>query len=109
MPRYDARMAGFKARMERLDRRLGRLLARVAGTIAAVGGVAAAWSVLTLEDFTLAEYWPVLGMAAVLLLVARACFTARPSFLDMMSDTPLSPAEAAARRRDRTIDDERGG
>jgi hypothetical protein len=97
------------SRSERLDRWLGRLLARVAGTIAAIGGVAAALSVLTLDDFTLAAYWPVLAMSAVLLLVARACFTARPSFLDMMSETPLSAAEATARRRDGSVDDERRG
>lgn len=94
--------------LERLDRWLGRALARVAGTLAGIGGVAAAWSVLTLDDFTLKEYWPVLAMAGVLLLVARACFTARPSFLDMMSDTPLSPAEAAERRRTTESDDEDG-
>ena len=93
------------SRSERLDRWLGRLLARVAGTIALIGGVGAAWSVLSLEDFTLAAYWPVLAMAAVLLLVARVCFTARPSFLDMMSETPLTPGEAQARRRDVAVDD----
>jgi hypothetical protein len=95
--------------MERLDRKLGTLLARVAGTIALVGGIGAGWSVLSLEDFTLARYWPVLAMSAALLLVARACFTARPSFLDMMSDTPLTPGEARARRRDVAVDDQRGG
>ena len=95
--------------LEGLDRRLGTLLARVAGTIALIGGIGAGWSVLTLEDFTLAGHWPVLAMSAVLLIVARMCFTARPSFLDMMSDTPLSPAEAAARRRDVAVDDQRGG
>jgi hypothetical protein len=92
--------------LERLDRKLGTLLARIAGTVALLGGIGAAWSVLSLEDFTLGAYWPVLAMAAVLLLVSRACFTARPSFLDMMSETPLSPAEAAARRRDVTVDDQ---
>lgn len=100
-------MTVFKTRVDRFDRWLGRLLARVAGTLALIGGVGAAWSVLTLEDFTLGEYWPVLAMAAVLLLVARACFTARPSFLDMMSETPLSHGEAAARRRDVAVDDQR--
>jgi hypothetical protein len=97
------------SRSERLDRWLGRLLSRAAGTIALIGGIGAAWSVLTLEDFTLAEYWPVLAMSAVLLLIARACFTARPSFLDMMSETPLTPGEARARRRDVAVDDQRGG
>jgi len=94
--------------MERLDRKLGTMLARVAGTFFAIAGVAAAWSVLTLDDFTLAAYWPVLAMAAVLLLAARACFRARPSFLDMMSEVPLSPGEAAS-RRNVPVDDERGG
>jgi hypothetical protein len=95
--------------MERLDRKLGTLLARVAGTIAALGGIGAAWSVLSLEDFTLAFYWPVLAMAAVLLLVAWVCFRARPSFLDTMSEVPLTPREARARRRDVAVDDQRGG
>ncbi len=105
----NRRLGPFKAGVERLDRKLGTLLARVAGTIAAIGGVGAAWSVLTLDDFSLATYWPVLAMAAVLLIVARMCFTARPSFMDMMSEVPLSPSEAAARRRDRAVDDQGGG
>lgn len=99
----------MKQRIERLDRKLGTLLARVAGTVALIGGVWAGWSVLTPENFTLAEYWPVLAIAAVLLLVARMCFTARPSFLEMMSETPLSPSEGAARRRNVAVDDQRGG
>lgn len=94
--------------LERLDRGLGTLLARIAGTIASIGGAFALWSVLTLEDFTLAEYWPVLAISAVLLLVGRACFRGRPSLLDAMSETPLSPAEALARRRDMAVDDKRG-
>ena len=106
--RYTRVMPRAGSRSERLDRWLGTLLARVAGTIAAIGGVGAAWSVLTLEDFTLAAYWPVLAMAAVLLIVARMCFTARPSFLDMMSEAPLSRGEAEARRRDVAVDDQRG-
>jgi hypothetical protein len=85
--------------LERFDRWLGTLLARTAGTIAVIGGFAAAWSVLTLEDFTLGEYWPVLAFSAILLLVGRACFRGRPSFLNLMSEVPLSPAEEAARRR----------
>src|SRR5688572_6699743 len=93
----------------RLDRKLGTLLARVAGTFAALGGIGAAWSVLSLEDFTLAAYWPVLAMAAVLLLVAGVCFRSRPSFGDMLSETPLSPGEARARRRNVAVDDQRGG
>ena len=97
------------SRIERLDRKLGTLLARVAGSIAALGGIGAAWSVLTLEDFTLAAHWPVLAMAAVLLLVAVACFRSRPSLLDTLSETPLSPGEAAARGRDVAVDDQRSG
>ena len=85
--------------LEGLDRRLGTILARTAGTFAVIGGAAALWSVLTLEDFTLAEYWPVLAIAAVLLLVGRTCFVGRPSFLNMMSDTPLSAAEEAEQRK----------
>ena len=92
--------------LDRLDRGLGTVLARIAGTIAVIGGGAALWSVLTLDDFTLSEYWPVLAMAGVLLLVGRTCFQGRPSFLDMMSELPLTPAEAAARRRDVAVDDE---
>src|SRR5688572_12305415 len=95
------------SRIERLDRKLGTLLARAAGTVAAIGGIGAARSVLSLDDFTLGAYWPVLAMAAVLLLVAWACFRARPSFLDTMSETPLSRAEAA-RRGDMAVDDDRG-
>jgi hypothetical protein len=94
--------------LEGLDRGIGTVLARLAGTIAVLGGAAAAASSLTLEGFTLAEYWPVLAMAAILLLVGRACFAGRPSFLDMMSETPLSPGEAA-RRRDMAVDDEGRG
>src|SRR5688572_11491594 len=97
------------SRIERLDRKLGTLLARAAGTVAAIGGIGAAWSVLSLDDFTFGAHWPVLAMAAVLLLVAWACFRARPSFLDMMSEVPLTPAEAAARRRNVPVDDQRGG
>lgn len=85
--------------LEGLDRRLGTILARTAGTIAVIGGAAALWSVLTIEDFTLADYWPVLATAAVLLLVGRACFRGRPSFLNTMSEVPVSPAEEAAQRR----------
>lgn len=85
--------------LEGLDRRLGTLLSRTAGTIAVVGGAAALWSVLTLDDFTLAEYWPVLAIAAVLLLVGRVCFIGRPSFLNMMSELPLTEAEARERKR----------
>jgi hypothetical protein len=95
--------------LEGLDRRLGTILARTAGTIAVIGGAAALWSVLTLPDFTLGEYWPVLAMAAVLLLAGRTCFVGRPSFLDMMSEVPLSPGEAEARRRNVAVDDQRGG
>jgi hypothetical protein len=87
--------------LEGLDRRLGTILARTAGTLAIIGGAAALWSVLTLEDFTLAEYWPVLAIAAVLLLVGRTCFVGRPSFLNMMSETPLSAAEEAEQRKKR--------
>ena len=97
--------------LQRLDRWLGKMLARAAGTVALVGGAGAAWSVLTLEDFTLAAYWPVLAIAAALLGVAVVCFRSRPSFLDMMSEVPLSRGEAAARRRDVAVDvdDERRG
>lgn len=94
------------SRIERLDRKLGVLAARAAGTLAAIAGLGAAWSVLSLEDFTLAAYWPVLAIAAAFLLVALACFRARPSFLDMMSDTPLGGSEAEARRRNVAVDDE---
>ena len=94
--------------LERLDRWLGTLVSRIAGTIAAIGGVAAASSVLTLEDFTLAEYWPVLAMAALLLFIARICFGGRPSFLNVMSEVPLSPAEEAAQRQDAAADDAEG-
>src|SRR5215207_988095 len=93
----------------RLDRKLGTLLARAAGTIAALGGTGAAWSVLSLEDFTLAAYWPVLAMTATLLLVAWVCFRSRPSFGDMLSETPLGPGEARARGGDVAVDDQRGG
>jgi len=95
--------------LERLDRWLGTMLSRAIGTVFAIGGIGALWSVLTLGDFTLAEYWPVLVMAALLLGAARLCFKGRPSFLEMMSETPLSPAEAAARRRDVPVDDQRRG
>jgi len=88
------------------DRRVGTVLTRTAGTIAMIGGADALWNALTLEDFTPAAHWPVLAMAAVLLLIGRICFRARPSVLDMMSGTPLSPAESAARRRDVAIDDQ---
>jgi hypothetical protein len=98
-------MARVRSRIARLDRKLGTLLARAAGTFAAIGGTGAAWSVLTLDDFSFGAYWPVLAMSAVLLLVALACFRARPSFLDMMSEVPLTPGEAAARRRDVPVDD----
>jgi hypothetical protein len=95
--------------LERLDRWLGRMLSRACGTLFGIGGVGALWSVLTLQDFTLAEYWPVLAIAALMLGAAWLCFTARPSFLDMMSEVPLSRGEAAARRRDVAVDDQRGG
>ena len=93
--------------LERLDRKLGTLLARVAGTVFALGGTAAAWSVLVLDHFTRATYWPVLAMSLALLIAAIACFRARPSFLVMMSEVPLSPGEA--RRRDMAVDHERRG
>jgi hypothetical protein len=93
--------------MERLDRKLGTLLSRIAGTIAGIGGLAAAWNVLTLDDFSFGTYWPVLGFSMLLLVIARICFKGRPSFLDMMSEVPgdsLSPRS----RRDVAINDERG-
>jgi hypothetical protein len=102
-------MARVGSRIARLDRKLGTLLARAAGTFAAVGGIGAGWSVLTLDDFSLGAYWPVLVMSAVLLMVALASFRARPSFLDTMSEVPLTLDEAAARRRDVAIDDQRSG
>jgi hypothetical protein len=95
--------------LERLDRWLGTMLSRAFGTLFAIAGIAALWSVLTLEDFSLAEYWPVLAMVAVFLGAARLCFKGRPSFLDMMSEAPLAPAEAAARRRNMAVDDQRRG
>jgi hypothetical protein len=95
--------------LERLDRWLGTMLSRACGTLFAIAGVAALWSVLTLEDFTLAEYWPVLAMAALLLGAATLCFRGRPSFLEMMSETPLSRSEAAARRGNVPVDDQRRG
>jgi len=101
-------MAQRESRIARLDRKLGTLLARVAGTIAAIGGIGAGWSVLSLDDFSLGAYWPVLAISAVLLLAAWACFRARPSFLDMMSEVPLSRDEAAARRRDVPVDNQWG-
>jgi hypothetical protein len=94
--------------LERLDRWLGTMLSRACGTVFAIGGIGALGSVLTLEDFTLAEYWPVLAIAALFLGAARLCFRGRPSFLEMMSEVPLSPAEAAARRRNMAVDDQRG-
>ncbi len=102
MPRAGSRIA-------RLDRKLGTLLARVAGTLAAIAGIGAGWSVLSLEDFSLAAYWPVLGLSAAFLIVAVLCFRSRPSFLDMISETPLSRSEAEARRRDLPVDDEGRG
>ena len=95
--------------LERLDRWLGTMLSRACGTLFAIAGTAALWSVLTLDDFTLAEYWPVLAMAAVMLGASWLCFRGRPSFLEMMSELPLSPAEEAARRRDVAVDDQRRG
>ena len=102
-------MANSRYRLERLDRTLGTVLARAAGTVFAIGGLGAGASVLSLDDFSLAAYWPVLAIAALLLLAAWTCFRARPSFLDMMSEVPLSPTEAAARRRDVAVDDQRSG
>jgi hypothetical protein len=101
-------MARTRSRIERIEGTLGTLLARAAGTSFALAGVGAGATVLALDDFSLADYWPVLAIAALLLLAAWACFRARPSFLDMMSGTPLSPSEAAARRRDVAVDDQRG-
>ena len=63
---------------------------------------------LTLEDFTLAAHWPVLAMSSAMLIAAVVCFRSRPSFLDTMSEVPLRPSEAGARRRDVAIDDQRG-
>lgn len=94
--------------LERLDRWLGTMLSRACGTLFAAAGVGALLSVLTLEHFTFAEYWPVLALSALFLGAARLCFTGRPSFLEMMSEVPLSPSEAAARRRDMSVDDQRG-
>jgi hypothetical protein len=93
--------------LERLDRWLGTMLSRACGTVFAIGGIGALWSVLTLEDFTFAEYWPVLAMSALFFGAARFCFKGRPSFLETMSEVPLSPAEAAARRRNVPVDDQR--
>jgi hypothetical protein len=94
--------------LERLDRWLGTALSRACGTLFAFAGVGSLLSALTLEDFTLAEYWPVLTLSALFLGAARLCFKGRPSFLEMMSEVPLSPSEAAARRRDMSVDDQRG-
>jgi len=101
-------MAWIDSRIGRFDRRLGTLLARLAGTVFALGGLGAGWSVLALDDFSLPAHWPVLAMAAVLLLAAWSCFRASPSFLDMMSETPLSASESRVRRRDVPVDNQRG-
>ena len=101
-------MARDKYPLEWLDRKLGTLLARVAGTFFALAGLAAGWSVVTLDDFSLATYWPVLALSSAMLIAAVVCFRSRPSFLDMMSETPLSPSEAEARRGNMAIDDQRG-
>ena len=93
----------YRARVHRA----GMLWNRLVGTfLVVIGGGAALWSVVTLADFSIATHWPVLAMAGVLLVVGRVCFRGRPSFLEMMSEVPLTPAEAAARRRDVAVDDE---
>jgi len=71
-----------------LDRRLGTALARLFGTVALVGALAATWAVLTADDFSLARYWPVLGMSALLLLAARACLRTHAPLSDQLSETP---------------------
>jgi hypothetical protein len=67
-------MTRVKDRVGRLDGKLGTLLVRGAGTLAAIAGIASAWSVVTLDRFTVAAYWPVLAMSAALLAWPwRAC------------------------------------
>lgn len=88
---------------DRIDRKLGTMFARFCGAIAALGGAAAAWSVLTLEDFSLATYWPVLGFSVLMLFIARVCFRTRPSLLNLLSEPP---GDDPPRRRDVAVDDE---
>ncbi len=89
--------------LERIDHKLGMLLARLFGTFFAVAGAGALWTVLTLDDFSVGSYWPVLAMTSAMLVAAVTCFHSRPNFLDMVSDAPLAPTEA--RRRDVAVDD----
>lgn len=89
--------------LERLDHKLGLLLARLFGTFFALAGGGALWSVLTLDDFSVGSYWPVLAMASAILIAAVTCWCSRPGFLDMMSEFPLTPTEA--RRRNVAVDD----
>ena len=77
--------------IDRIDRTLGRLFARFCGTIAAIGAFGALASLLTIEDFSLATYWPVIGFAALLLIIARACFRTRTGLLEQLSETPNMP------------------
>src|SRR5690606_22819970 len=62
--RYHWRMARKTYPLERLDHKLGLLLARLFGTFFALAGGGALWSVLTLDDFSVGSYWPVLAMAS---------------------------------------------
>ena len=88
--------------LDRLDRKLGRLWARMCGTIATVAGIGALLSLLAVEDFSLATYWPVLGFAALLLGLARICFRSKEGLLDQLSEWPNDrPPKPAARPPDR--------
>jgi hypothetical protein len=94
-------------RIFRLDRKLGILWARVCGMLFALGGGLALLSVVTLPDFSLATYWPVFSMSALLFLGAWLCFRSRTGLMDQLSETPLSASESRARRRDVAVDDQR--
>jgi hypothetical protein len=73
---------------ERIDRKLGRALARLFGTLALVGAIGATWAVLAADDFSLARYWPVLGMSVLLFGAAALCFRSRAPLSDQLSETP---------------------
>jgi hypothetical protein len=77
--------------IDRIDRKLGRLFARFCGTIALLGAIGALSSLLTIDDFSLATYWPVIGFALLMLVIARACFRTRTGILEQLSETPNFP------------------
>ena len=71
-------------RFDKVDRKLGILWSRIGGTAFLLMGIAMLVSALSGER--LLDRWPVLLGSAVVLFLARLCFTSRRSLSDLLDE-----------------------